>query len=48
VDGTPEDQVRQFADLLGASILRDPTGWRFFSIAHSFFPDRLRSPDAAD
>ncbi len=47
VDGTPEDQVRQFADLLSASILRDPTGWRFFSIAHSFFPHQLRAPDVA-
>jgi len=46
VDGTPEEQVRQFADLLGASILRDPTGWRSFSIAHALFPDRLHPPDA--
>jgi|GEM_PF-1802810 len=42
VDGMPaNDQVSAFAAMLSASIERDPSGWRFWSIAHSFFPERF-------
>jgi hypothetical protein len=42
VDALPiEDQVRAFAAMLDASIRRDPSGWRFWSIAHAFFPGRF-------
>jgi hypothetical protein len=36
-DSSPEQQVREFAQLLDASIRRDPSGWRFWSIADAFF-----------
>jgi hypothetical protein len=38
-----EDQVRAFARMLDDSIRRDPSGWRFWSIAHAFFPERFDS-----
>jgi hypothetical protein len=38
---TPEEQVRAFAAMLDELIARDPTGWRFWSIAPSFFGDAL-------
>lgn len=42
VDTLPiEDQVRAFAAMLDASIRRDPSGWRFWSIAHAFFPGQF-------
>lgn len=42
VDARPiDDQVRAFAAMLDASIRRDPSGWRFWSIAHAFFPERF-------
>lgn len=34
-----EDCTRAFAAMLDASIARDPTGWRFWSIAPAFFPE---------
>lgn len=37
VEPTPEAQVQAFAALLDARIRSDPTGWRFWSIAESFF-----------
>lgn len=37
----PEKIVRQFADLLNLAMLRDTSGWRFWSIAPSFFPERF-------
>jgi hypothetical protein len=40
-----DDQVRALAQMLSASIRRDPSGWRFWSIAHSFFPDLFRDGD---
>jgi len=42
-----DEQVRAFAHMLSESIERDPSGWRFWSIAHSFFPERF-GQDAAD
>jgi hypothetical protein len=40
-----DDQVRAFARMLSASIQRDPSGWRFWSIAHSFFPELFRGTE---
>jgi hypothetical protein len=37
-EGTPEQQVGELARMLDALIARDPSGWRFWSIAPSFFP----------
>lgn len=37
----PDAIVRQFANLLNLAMLRDPAGWRFWSIAPSFFPERF-------
>ena len=36
-DTSPEEQVKAFAAMLDARIRSDPTGWRFWSIAESFF-----------
>jgi|JI10StandDraft_1071094.scaffolds.fasta_scaffold611207_2 phosphatidylinositol dimannoside acyltransferase len=46
--GSPEAMVRQFADLLNVSLLRDPAGWRFWSIAPSFFPLPFAAPERPD
>ncbi len=43
-DVSPERQVRQFAAMLDRLIHADPTGWRFWSIAPSFF--RLPGADS--
>jgi hypothetical protein len=45
VDGLGvEAQVRAFAAMLDELIRRDPTGWRFWSIANAFFPDLDAEP----
>ncbi len=36
-DAAPEQQVREFAAMLSRQIEREPAGWRFWSIAPSFF-----------
>lgn len=41
-EGDPRAQVQQFARLIDRHIQRDPSGWRFWSIAPSFFPELQR------
>jgi len=43
-DASPEQQTREFAAMLDRLIQREPAGWRFWSIAPSFF----RLPETAD
>jgi len=37
--GTPEERTRRFGELLDELVRRDPSGWRFWPIAQSFFRD---------
>lgn len=46
-DVAPEDAVRAFATMLDAAIKQDPSGWRFWSIAPSFFTDLSDDCDQA-
>lgn len=45
-DATPEQQTRELAGMLSALIEHEPAGWRFWSIAPSFFrlSDPVRDP----
>jgi lauroyl/myristoyl acyltransferase len=38
-DMTPIECTRAFAEMLDSAIAADPSGWRFWSIAPSFFPE---------
>lgn len=42
---TPADQVREYARFLDASIRRDPSGWRFWSIAPQLLDLPEQKPD---
>ena len=43
-DMPPDECTRQFAALVDAAIHNDPSGWRFWSIAPSFFPELAETP----
>lgn len=44
---TPEQATAQYAQVLSAAIARDPTGWRFWSIAPDLFPSLFADQSAS-
>lgn len=44
--GSPREQLDQLMALLDRQLQRDPSGWRFWSIGSSFFPELAEPPEA--
>lgn len=43
--GSPREQLDQLMALLDRQLQRDPSGWRFWSIGSSFFPELAEPPE---